>query len=266
VAWRAAASLAEYTYLRVSLGRKLSHSERALWLQRCCRKVLPHLGFQVFSKGAPPASGLLISNHLSYMDILAFSSIVPCCFLSKVEVRNWPVFGLMAQTSGTIFLDRKSAPALMHANEELSALLTQGVLVVVFPEGTTSDGSSVLPFHASLFQAAVKSDVPLTPAYITYSISDGSLAEDVCFWRDMTLLPHLWNLLSKPTLQAYVSFAPSEKGFQSRKEASERMRTQVIALAAAHKTAHQTSSESPVRSQAERQQEHGCHVTSAEPS
>ncbi|HTC92117.1 MAG TPA: 1-acyl-sn-glycerol-3-phosphate acyltransferase [Terriglobales bacterium] len=215
-----------------------------MWLQRCCRKVLPHLGFQVSWQGAAPATGLLISNHLSYMDILAFSSIAPCCFLSKIEVRNWPVFGLMAQTGGTIFLDRKSAPALMHANEELSALLSQGVLVVVFPEGTTSDGSSVLPFHASLLQAAVKSEVPLTPAYITYSVSDGSLAEDVCFWRDMTLLPHLWNLLSKPTLQAYVSFAPTERGFQSRKEASERMRAQVIALEAAHKALRQISSQS----------------------
>ena len=171
----------------------------------------------------------------------------------------------MAQTSGTIFLDRKSAPALVRANEELSALLAQGVLVVVFPEGTTSDGSSVLPFHASLLEVAVKSDVPLTPAYITYSVSDGSLAEDVCFWRDMTLLPHLWNLLAKRTLQAYVSFAPAERGFHSRKEASERMRAQVIALAAAHKGLHQTSSGSPVHSQAAWQQEHGGHLTSAEP-
>jgi len=250
----------------VSRGRKLSYSERALWLQRCCRKVLPRLGFQVSWHGTPPTSGLLISNHLSYMDILAFSSITPCCFISKVEVRSWPLFGLIAQTGGTIFLDRKSAPALMSANEELNTLLEQGVLVVVFPEGTTSDGSSVLPFHASLLQAAVKSDVPLTPAYITYSVSDGSLAEDVCFWRDMTLLPHLWNLLSKPTLQAYVSFAPAERGFQSRKEASERMRAQVIALAAAHKTLRQTSSESSVHPQDAWQQEHGCHITSAEPS
>jgi len=167
------------------------------------------------------------------MDILAFSSITPCCFLSKVEVRRWPVFGLVAQTAGSIFLDRKNPQALLRATEELRHMLAQGILMVVFPEGTTSDGSSVLPFHASLFQAAVNSEVASTPAYITYSVSDGSLAEDVCFWRDMTLVPHLLNLLSKRTLQAYVSFAPAEKGFQSRKEAAERMYSQVITLAAA---------------------------------
>ncbi|HTD23303.1 MAG TPA: lysophospholipid acyltransferase family protein [Terriglobales bacterium] len=233
VAWRATSSLTEYAYLRLKLRRSLSYSERALWLQRCCRKILPHLGFKVAWHGTPPTSGLLVSNHLSYMDILAFSSITPCCFLSKVEVRRWPVFGLVAQTAGTIFLDRRNPAALLRANEELGEMLAQGTLVIVFPEGTTSDGSSVLPFHASLFQAAVNSEVAFTPAYITYSVSDGSLAEDVCFWRDMTLVPHLLNLLSKRTLQAFVSFAPAEKGFQSRKEAAERMYSQVIALAAA---------------------------------
>jgi 1-acyl-sn-glycerol-3-phosphate acyltransferase len=233
VAWRAASSLTEYAYLRLKLGRSLSYSERALWLQRCCRKILPHLGFSVAWQGIPPTSGLLVSNHLSYMDILAFSSITPCCFLSKVEVRRWPVFGLVARTAGTIFLDRKNPAALLRANEELGQMLAQGTLVIVFPEGTTSDGGSVLPFHASLFQAALKSDVLLTPAHITYSVSDGTLAEDVCFWRDMTLVPHLLNLLSKRTLQAYVGFAPAEKGFQGRKEASERMYSQVTALASA---------------------------------
>lgn len=147
----------------------------------------------------------------------------------------------MARLGGTIFLNRKSTAALVRATEELHQMLAQGVLVVVFPEGTTSDGSSVLPFHASLFQAAVSSDIPVTPAHITYTVSDGSLAEDVCFWRDMTLVPHLVNLLSKRTLQAYVSFSAPEKCFASRKEASERMFACVVGLAA--------SSRAQIRSQ-----------------
>jgi len=231
VAWRAAYSLTEYGYLRLKLGRSLSYSERAAWLHRCCRKVLPHLGVQVEWHGRPPTSGLLISNHLTYMDILLLSSMTPCCFLSKIEVRRWPVFGLIAHIGGTIFLDRKNPAALVRANQELGRLLAQGILVVLFPEGTTSDGSSVLPFHASLFHAAVESQIPLTPAYITYSISEGSLAEDVCFWRDMTLLPHLWNLFSKRRLQGFVSFGVAERGFRSRKEAAERMRSRVMVLA-----------------------------------
>ncbi len=245
MAWRAAFSLIEYVYLRLKLRRSLSYAERAAWLHRCCRKVLPRVGVELKSSGTAPSGGLLISNHLSYMDILLLSSITPCCFLSKAEVRRWPVFGWIAQLAGTIFLDRKNPAALLRANDQLRALLAQGVLVVLFPEGTTSDGSSVLPFHASLFQTAVESDIPLTPAYITYRISEGSLAEDVCFWGDMTLVPHLWNLFSKSVLHAFVIFGATERGFENRKEAAERMRSRVTALADEQKTMPETSGHTP---------------------
>jgi 1-acyl-sn-glycerol-3-phosphate acyltransferase len=231
-AWRAAFSLGEYFYLRLRLGRRLSYAERAAWLHRCCSKTLTQIGVQLQSRGPLPSTGLVISNHLTYMDILLLSSLAPCCFLSKAEVRRWPVFGWIAYLGGTIFLNRKSHAALVGANNELRTLIAEGALVVVFPEGTTSDGSAVLPFHASLFQAAVESDVPLTPTYITYHLNEGSLAEDVCFWRDMTLVPHLWNLLSKPSLEAFVSFGATERGFHNRKQAAERMYACVTALAA----------------------------------
>ena len=213
------------------LGRELSYGERASWLQRCCRQTLLHLGVQVVSQGTPPVGGLLISNHLSYMDILVLSSLTSCCFLSKAEVRRWPFVGLVAQGAGTVFLDRKSASALVQANDELCKRLAHGVPVALFPEGTTSDGGSVLPFHASLFEAALKSQAPVTPAYLTYAVEGGSLSEDVCYWGDMTLVPHLVKLFSKPVLRAYVAFGDAECGFHDRKEAAERVRSQVVALA-----------------------------------
>jgi 1-acyl-sn-glycerol-3-phosphate acyltransferase len=213
------------------LKRELSYSERALWLQRCCRKVLQHLGVQITSQGTAPLNGLLICNHLSYMDIVVLSSFTPCCFLSKAEVRRWPFFGLVARVAGTVFLNRGSSSALVRANDELCKRLDQGVPVALFPEGTSSDGSSVLPFHASLFEAALKSEALLTPAYVTYAVEGGSLSEDVCFWHDMTLVPHLVKLFSKPALHAYVTFGDPESGFRDRKQAAERMRSQVVALA-----------------------------------
>jgi len=266
VAWRAAFSLIEYFYLRLKLRRSLSYPERAAWLHRCCRKVLPRVGVELKSSGTAPSGGLLISNHLSYMDILLLSSMTPCCFLSKAEVRRWPVFGWIAQLAGTIFLDRKNPAALLRANDQLRALLAQGVLVVLFPEGTTSDGSSVLPFHASLFQTAVESDIPLTPAYITYRISEGSLAEDVCFWGDMTLVPHLWNLFSKSVLHAFVIFGATERGFENRKEAAERMHSRVTALADEQKTTPETSGHAPEKApdkHGERVAAGPAHVTRA---
>lgn len=231
VMWCILSSLGEYVCLRATLRRELSHAERASWLQRCCRKVLSRLGVQVAWQGTAPRGGLLISNHLSYMDILVLSSLTPCCFLSKAEVRSWPFFGLVARVAGTVFLNRKSSSALVQANDELRKRLAEGVPVALFPEGTTSAGSSVLPFHASLFEAALRSETALTPAYITYTLEGGSLSEDVCFWGDMTLLPHLVKLFSKPALSAYVTFGPAERNFHDRKEAAERMWSRVIALA-----------------------------------
>lgn len=231
VAWQLGSSLVESASLRARLGRGLSFAERASWLQRSCRNVLSHLGVQVISQGAPPSAGLLVSNHLSYLDILVLSSLTPCCFLSKAEVRSWPLFGLLAKVGGTVFVDRGSPSALVRANDELCERLAAGVPVALFPEGTSSNGASVLPFHASLFEAALKSEVPLTPAYITYKVQGGSLSEDVCFWRDMTLIPHLVNLFSKSALSAYVSFGSAQRGFRDRKEAAHVIRSEVVALA-----------------------------------
>jgi len=136
----------------------------------------------------------------------------------------------------------------------------------LFPEGTTSDGSSVLPFHASLFQTAVESDIPLTPGYITYRISEGSLAQDVCFWGDMTLVPHLWNLFSKSVLHAFVIFGATERGFENRKQAAERMHSRVMALADEQKTTPETSGHTPEKApgkHGERVAAGPAHVTRA---
>jgi 1-acyl-sn-glycerol-3-phosphate acyltransferase len=253
-------SLTEYAYLRVKLGRKLSYRERAAWLHRCCSQSLRQIGVQLQSQGTPPTTGVVISNHLTYMDILLLSSLAPCCFLSKAEVRRWPFLGWIAQTGGTIFLNRRNPAALLRANDELRTRVAEGVLVALFPEGTTSDGSAVLPFHASLFQVAVESDVPLTAAYITYHLHEGSLAEDVCYWRDMTLMPHLWNLLAKPALQAFVTFGATERGFHDRKEAAERMYARVTALAA-HQRTELSNRVTDKRSAEPEQHETAAHVT-----
>src|SRR5262245_18611248 len=99
-----------FEYIIRYCGRRVIHRqgrvERAEWLHRCCRQGLKRLGISIAVRGQLPARGLVVSNHLSYLDILVYSSISPCVFVSKREVKSWPVFGVMGEIAGTVFIDR----------------------------------------------------------------------------------------------------------------------------------------------------------------
>lgn len=217
IAWR---------WLRGS--EKVSLMERSEWLHRWCRFALPMLGVQIKVTGSAPANGLIVSNHLSYLDIMVYSAVTPVLFVSKKEVRGWPVFGLLAQLAGTRFIDRSRAVDAHRVQSEVQEALDQGCRVLVFPEGTSSDGNAVLPFKAAMFEAAVgRHDV--TPAHIGYGVSSGTVGEDVAYWGDATFFPHLVRLLSKKWVIAQVSFgAPAQYG--DRKQAAAETNRLVAAL------------------------------------
>ncbi|HEU5400527.1 MAG TPA: lysophospholipid acyltransferase family protein, partial [Terriglobales bacterium] len=131
-------------------------AERAQWLTDSCRGVLASLGVTVSMEGSMPTHGLIVSNHLSYLDILCYSSTAPCVFVSKVEVRSWPVFGRLATNGGTIYVDRKSRSNAARAAKEIESALRSGIRVVLFPEGTSTAGDNVLPFNAPLLEGAIR--------------------------------------------------------------------------------------------------------------
>ncbi len=188
--------------------KNLSLSERARWLQQYCAKLLPHLGVSWDTAGAIPTTGLIVSNHLSYLDILIYSAAVGCSFVSKAEVRSWPLFGPFAKLSGTVFVWRHSATDSARAYAELTQCLRTGHPVMLFPEATTSDGVTILPFRSTMFQAAIDAGVPLTPAMIHYApLADGSVALDICFWGEMTALPHAMKLFSKRRIECRLRFS-----------------------------------------------------------
>jgi len=217
--------------LRVRPGRhERVARDRACWLQRGSRRTLRALHVEVRTSGHPPAGGLLVSNHLSYLDILVLSSITPSAFVSKDEVRNWPVFGWFAVLAGTVFVKRESRQDVARSAEELRAALREDRLVVLFPEGTSSDGSTVLPFKSSLLAPAEAPDLALSVAFIHYRIEDGSVADEVCYWRDMSLAPHLLNLLGKRVVSAHVSFAPFEQDRSNRKLLARQLHSEVQRL------------------------------------
>lgn len=218
-------------FLGLRLRGKVSTPERALWLHRCCATALRRLGIELQPEGEFPSRGLLVANHLGYLDVLVLSALHPCVFVSKKEVRSWPLFGLMAKLSGTLFVDRARTSAAHTANAEMSNTLAKGVVVVLFPEGTSSDGSTVLPFRPALFDAATKAGANVVSAHMSYDVADGSPARDVCYWGSMSFFPHLLRLLSRHQIRARVRFAAETRKFADRKLAARVTREVVASLA-----------------------------------
>jgi len=180
--------------------RKLS--ARALWLHRVALRCTQILHLQIHRYGSLPFTGLLVANHLSYLDIIVLAALRPCVFVSKMEVHAWPIFGDCARLGGTIFVNRSRRGMVASVAGQIGAALDAGLLVVLFPEGTSSGGASVLPFKSSLLEPAVHHPCPVIAAAISYTVAEGSVVNEICYWRDMTLLPHLLNVWSKPNISA----------------------------------------------------------------
>jgi 1-acyl-sn-glycerol-3-phosphate acyltransferase len=212
-------------------GQKTSRRcQRALWLQRAARHVGRIFQLKIESAGTIPTRGLLICNHVSYVDIVVLVSLAPAVFVAKREVKSWPVMGLLARLGGTVFIDRQRRTHVGAVNDEIQTALDDGALVIVFPEGTSSDGKTILPFKSSLLEAATKPEHPLAVGHIEYAIDDGDATTEICYWGDAVFFPHLLNLLSKRSVRASVRFAPVEGHSLDRKELAQQLRAEVLGL------------------------------------
>lgn len=226
--WCLAGCLAEYGVR--ALTRRLDPVQRAAVLQKWSTRLLAGLKVIIEVHGAIPEQGLIVSNHLSYLDILVFSVVCRCVFVAKREIKSWPGVGWAASLAGTIYIDRTRRTDTHLIQPEMQAALGRGLRLVVFPEGTSSNGSSVLHFHSSLFQPAVDLNEQITAAAIEYRVFEGDAATEACYWGDMVLLPHLLNLLTKNSIEACVKFSEQHFRFENRKEAARTMRLKVEGL------------------------------------
>ena len=138
---------------------------RAQWNHGSAKLVLAALGVRLRITGTPPARGLLVSNHLSYLEVLVYGAALPCFLVSKAEIADWPFFGPLARAGGTLFIDRGSRESAISVSEEIAARLTGNVPVLFFPEGTSTDGT-LLRFNSRLFIPAVEAGVPITAAAV----------------------------------------------------------------------------------------------------
>jgi 1-acyl-sn-glycerol-3-phosphate acyltransferase len=211
-------------------GSSASLKTKVDWLQRSARRHAKWIGLEVQVFGEIPRGGLIVANHVSYLDILGLSSVSGCAFVAKKEVAAWPVFGAYAEMGGTIFLDRERRGAVVDVADSMRGHLDQNIPVVLFPEGTSTDGTGVLPFRTSLFEPVVRLGHPVVPCGLRYSIADGSVRDEVAYWGDMSLIPHLPNLLTKSGLKLEIRFGSARIG-RDRKELARSLHAEVCELA-----------------------------------
>lgn len=218
-------------YWRVRVRGPLTLEQRALWLQACCRGVLRSLDIRPRVHGQPPARGLVVSNHLSYLDILILASAMPCFFVAKREIRGWPFFGTAARLGGTIFLDRASLASAASVADEMSERLKLPIPVLLFPEGTSTDGVQVLPFHTRLVRPATSAGVPITAASVRYELANGVEEKELCWYGDVQFLPHLLKTLGVEGFSAEVFFG-QPRVFDDPRLAAQVTRDEVVSMRA----------------------------------
>jgi 1-acyl-sn-glycerol-3-phosphate acyltransferase len=185
--------------------------EGAERIHRFCRRIVRALGVGWTVEGELPARGAVVSNHLSYLDILLYGAIRPFVMVAKSEVRVWPLIGWLTARAGTVYVVRGGGPSTYPGvNRAMAEAYRSGLPVLFYPEGTTTDGSEVLPFRRGLFHSVLNEGVALRTAALAYSIHgddvDRTVADDVCWWGDALLAPHLWRLAGIRRLRATVRF------------------------------------------------------------
>lgn len=195
-------------------GSRRTRAARRLRLFGCwARFVAQTIGLRCRIEGQPPrGAGLLVANHLSYVDVVVLAALSDATFVAKAEVAGWPIVGSLCRFVGTVFVRRAGGEAVTSALMEIEAALDRGRLVVIFPEGTSTDGRQVLPFRPALLEAARLTDRPIGWAALSYfTASDLPPAtRAVCWWGDMTLVDHLYRLLQLPAIRVHVTFGAVE--------------------------------------------------------
>ena len=223
--------------------RPRTREARANWLHRFCgtmRKEM-HIRVTVEAGRFPDGGGAMISNHLGYADIITYASIHECVYCAKQEIRGWPIVGWMTMMAGTVFIDRGRGGSAVGANSRMQASVNAGLPVMFFPEGTTSNGEGVLPFHSGLLQQAMAMQAPITAARISYTLDQPNapgttVRDDVHYWGDISIVKHLFHFCSLRGVHAHVWFAPGPIEFSvpgiHRKVAAVEAREEVLKLGA----------------------------------
>jgi 1-acyl-sn-glycerol-3-phosphate acyltransferase len=212
-------------------------AEGAVWIHRWCRRIVAAMGIECSVTGTLPSADhapvAVVSNHLSYLDILLYSAARPFIMVSKSEVKAWPLLGRLTAQAGTVYVDRDGGPPTYPAvNRAMAEAYRSGLPVLFFPEGTTTNGSEILHFRRGLFHSVLNNRVELRTAALRFSLGDGNgsatVADDLCWWGDALFGPHLFRCLGLKGVSARIHFDDAVVRGEDRFQLSERAREQVV--------------------------------------
>jgi len=198
-------------------------------VQRWSRRVLRALDIALVVDGEPaPGAVLLAANHVSWLDIVAIDAVAPSRFVSKAEVRDWPLIGRLVTAGGTLYLARERSRDALRVVHGMAAALAAGDRLAVFPEGTTGDGHALLPFHANLLQAALSAGVPVQPVALRYFDARHAVSPAAEFVGETTLARTVWRVACADGLGVRVSLlAPEPAAGRTRRELAETLRRRI---------------------------------------
>lgn len=178
---------------------------------RWCARMLGILGVTLHTSGTPRAGAtLLVANHVSWLDILAINATAPARFVSKADVRTWPLLGWLVACGGTLFIERERKRDAMRVVHQVAQALREGDTVAVFPEGTTSDGHVLLPFHANLLEAAIATETPAQPVAVRYSDASQPVSAAAAYVGELGLAQSLWRVVTARELRVHIHWLTAQ--------------------------------------------------------
>ncbi len=195
------------------------------WFRQGCRIL--RLNIQV-SGQAYSGSAILVANHISWLDIVAIAASTPVTFVSKLDLKNWPIVGVLAKFSGTVFIKRGSSFSMHQTIANLVDVISSGRTTVFFPEGTTTTGIAVKKFNSGLFETAYRAACPVQPVAISYFRNDEPDRDVAPYVDDDHFLKHLWTLLLRGKLNLQLDFLDEiQSDKHNRRELSQLCHSQI---------------------------------------
>ncbi len=181
-------------------------AQRHARIQWWSAKLLRLIGITLHIKGTPrPGAKLIVANHVSWLDIAAIHAVIPeAHFVSKSDVKHWPLIGRLVTGAGTLYIEREKKRDALRVVHQMADALKAGDSVAVFPEGTTGDGRTLLPFHANLLQAAVATETPVQPVVLRFFDAEHAISPLAHFLGETTLAQSAWRFVCSRGLNVEV--------------------------------------------------------------
>jgi 1-acyl-sn-glycerol-3-phosphate acyltransferase len=230
-----------YGAIQLLITRPATLQLRAAWLQRFATLLLRAMDVKTSCEGTFPSTGVIVSNHSSYLEVMAMASQHPCVFVAGAELAKIPLLGYMSTMAGTVYVQRGHGGSALKAKDSIQSAADAGVPIVIFPEGTTTDGSSLLEFRSGALGQAMEAGLPVTAAFVSYQLNGRNppgttVKNDVAFWGDAELFHHIFHLLALRGVQVNIQIADRPIAFPpgqiNRKQAATEARAAVMQLGA----------------------------------